>query len=361
MIYLIIFIFISVVLLIVLNQPSFGSNPKGKRLERIKKSKQYLNGKFNDPIKPIEVSNSRDFFKFLKLFTTKVEDRYPSKAIEIIQSDLSNNMSNDIVFTWFGHSSYLIQIDNKNILIDPVFSKRASPFKFSGPKIFKGTDFINLNDLPRLDIVLITHDHYDHLDYNVVKALSKQSNIKFVTSLGVGAHLEKWGVVESSIIELDWHENTKIENLEFTAFPARHFTGRNIHNRFSTLWSSFGLKTASKNIFIGGDSGYGKHFKSIGAKYGPFDLTFMETGQYNDLWHDIHSKPEDSVKAHIDLQGKIMMPVHWAKFALAYHPWYEPIERVKKEAYLKKVQFITPKLGERVLVNEELPKLEWWK
>ncbi len=346
--------------IMMLNHPAMGGNPKGDRLKRIQTSKQYINGKFNFPNNPIVVMEGKDTFKFIQLLFKKVEERIPSQIIQTIQPDFTDNPSEEIQFTWFGHSSYLIQIEGKNILVDPVFSQRTSPFQFMGPQAFKGTDFVGVKDLPRLDIVLITHDHYDHLDYDVIKTLKDQP-ITFITSLGVGAHLEKWGVSPEKIIELDWFEDAKVEGFQFTALPARHFTGRGLTNRFSTLWSSFALKTSSKNIFLGGDSGYGEHFKMIGEQYGPFDLTFMETGQYNELWYDIHSMPEDAVQAHLDLQGNIMMSVHWAKFPLAYHPWTEPIERVKQKAHETEVTYITPQLGEKVLLNQALPQKEWWK
>lgn len=351
---------VGVIAIVVLNHPAFGANPKGKRLERIKQSKQFTNGKLNFPGKPIVVAEGKDMLKFFQLFFKKVQDRIPSNPIKTVNPNFIENSSEEIEFTWFGHSSYLIQIEGKNILVDPVFSERTSPFEFMGPKAFNGTNFINIDDFPKLDIILITHDHYDHLDYLVIKKL-KDKVTTFVTSLGVGAHLEKWGVASEKIIELDWHEEAKVGDFQFTALPARHFTGRGLTNRFSTLWSAFALKTTSKNLFLGGDSGYGEHFKEIGEQYGPFDLTFMETGQYNKLWYDIHSMPEDAVKAHIDLKGKIMMPVHWAKFPLAYHPWIEPIERVKQKAQELNVTYITPQLGEKVQLNKELPKKEWWR
>jgi L-ascorbate metabolism protein UlaG (beta-lactamase superfamily) len=226
-------------------------------------------------------------------------------------------------------------------------------------KSFAGTNIYTVTDMPAIDVLLITHDHYDHLDYETITKL--RHKVKHVyTSLGVASHLVYWGYDQQIITELDWWQSASItKGMQLTAAPARHFSGRSIR-RFTTLWSSFILKTNNYNLYIGGDSGYGNHLKEIGDKFGPFDIAILENGQYNKAWSQIHEMPEESVQACIDLKAKVLLPVHWAKFDIALHPWDEPIKRLIKAAKEKRVQVTTPLIGEPVIIDGVYPCSEWW-
>jgi len=259
--------------------------------------------------------------------------------------------------TWFGHSSYLLQIQGKNILVDPVFSGHASPFSFS-VNAFKGTNIYTVNDFPEIDVLLISHDHYDHLDYKTIKQLKTKVK-SVVTSLGVGSHFEKWGYSPNIIHELDWWEKMEIDSFKFTATPSRHFSGRGL-KRNITLWSSFVLETKDKTIYLGGDSGYDTHFKKIGEHFKSFDLAILECGQYNNAWHYIHMFPNEVIQAAKDLNTKILMPVHWGKFALAFHAWNESISTVINIAEKEKTPLLSPAIGETVSINNSYTNL-WWK
>jgi L-ascorbate metabolism protein UlaG (beta-lactamase superfamily) len=355
--FLIVAILIVVSTLIILNLPVFGQKPKGKRLESIKSLPLYLNGALQNqsvtPTLPAGVS----YLDIINRMVKGNPNGSPQKALPHLRSDFT--VSEQLKITWFGHSSYLIQVDGLNILVDPVFCERLSPFQFMGTKQFKGTDFLEVENLPALDIVLITHDHYDHLDYHAILKLKDKAS-RFVTSLGVGAHLEHWGVAPEKIIELSWNEQSApFPTIKFIALPARHFSGRKF-KRNQSLWSSFVLKTAQHQLYLGGDSGYDSHFKAIGAKYGPFDLAILECGQYDEMWPLIHMSPEEVVTATMDLKASKLMPVHWGKYKLALHDWDEPIKRVSKAAKDQDVFLITPRLGETFIFENNSPNTAWW-
>jgi len=360
MIILVSFIALITMYWLLIVQPKFGKNPSGKRLERMMKSSNYRNNSFHN-FSPTEVllkSASRtkmfkDFF-FGKPATTK-----PPKVIPSVKTDLKNLSAEDPTIVWFGHSSYLIKSKGFNILVDPVMQGEASPISLFA-KPFAGSDVYSLNDMPTIDLVLLTHDHYDHLHYESVKKLASTAKY-FVTSLGVGAHLEAWGVSPKKITELDWWETATISNaIELTATPARHFSGRSFV-RGKTLWSAFVLKLHGHQLFLGGDSGYENHFKEIGKRFGSFDIALLECGQYGENWPYIHTSPEETVMAAKDLNAKILMPVHWAKFELSLHPWDEPINRATKFAMANNQPFTTPMIGEPVILNSSYPNKRWWE
>lgn len=291
-------------------------------------------------------------------FFNKPRNTAPPSRLPSIKTDLKNIHTNQPVIVWFGHSSYFIRFGDKNVLVDPVFSGHASPFSFGG-KSFPGSDVYNAEDFPDIDLLILTHDHYDHLDNRTIGKL--QPKIKSIcTSLGVGSHLRSWGFNASMITEFDWWESKIIAGFELIAAPARHFSGRSL-TRNKTLWSSFILRNKDHSIYIGADSGYDYHFKTIGEKYGPFDIAMLETGQYNQQWALIHMMPEQAVQAAVELRAKVMMPVHWAKFALAFHPWQEPVERVLVKAKELNVKVTTPMIGEPVVIGGTYPNGEWWK
>ena len=274
------------------------------------------------------------------------------------KTDLKNLDSRKNVLVWFGHSSYFIQVDGKKILVDPVFSGNASPLSFT-TKSYAGTDVYTVDDFPEIDYLIITHDHWDHLDYKTILKLKPKVK-KIITSLGTAAHLEYWGYDMKLVIEKDWDETIFLEN-DFTVHTvsARHFAGRTF-KRNRSLWLSFVLLTPTKKLFLGGDSGYDTHFKEAGDKYGPFDLAILECGQYNEYWKYIHMMPEETVQAGFDLKAKRILPVHWAKFSLSLHAWNEPIERVVKAAADFDQLITTPMIGEPFVLNKLLPENKWW-
>lgn len=259
---------------------------------------------------------------------------------------------------WFGHSSYLLVSGNKRILVDPVFSGHASPFP-TMVKAFSGTEIFTAEAMPAIDVLVITHDHYDHLDYKTICAL--RNKVKHVVcSLGVGAHLVYWGYDAAQIHELYWHETLSLNDMQFTALPARHFSGRFL-SRNQTAWSAFSLKWNNKHIYIGGDSGYDAHFAQTGNQYGPFDIAILECGQYNATWKYIHMMPEETVQAAIDLRADVLVPVHSGKFALSIHRWDEPAERVLQASIDKKITLAMPVPGARYAPAMGALTEPWWR
>ncbi len=337
----------------------YGKRPSGQHLETIKLSPNYKFKSFQNLTRTEMISKDTSLLKVTKDFLTKPKDIEPSGILPFIKTDLKSLPSEQPLIIWFGHSSYLIKVNGKIILIDPVFSGSASPFSFM-IKAFKGSNEYQPEDFPEIDFLLITHDHYDHLDYKSIKALKPK--IKQVyCPLGVGSHLTYWSIDWNKITELDWWQSVMINNdIELTATPSRHYTGRGL-KRSQMLWCSFVLKTEHHNLYLGGDSGYGPHFKAIGDKFGPFDIAILECGQYNTNWKDIHMMPEETVQANIDLKSKVLFPVHWGKFALAMHNWKEPITRLTKKAYELDVKITTPLIGEIIQLGKHHPESKWWE
>jgi L-ascorbate metabolism protein UlaG (beta-lactamase superfamily) len=338
---------------------TFGVHPKGKRQTRVEHSRHYKNGAFEN-LSPTEVMlKEASFFRMLFDFFNKSKTTAPNRRLPSIKTNLNHLGDQTPVLVWFGHSSYLIKYQGQNILIDPVFSGNASPVSFFA-KAFSGTDTYSPNDFPTIDLLIITHDHYDHLDYKSMVAF-KDKVKKVYTPLGVGAHLEHWGYSSNSIVELDWWDTHHVaENIKLSATPARHFSGRRF-KRAKTLWASFVLELDQYKLFIGGDSGYDAHFKTIGEKFGPFDIAILEAGQYGKNWPYIHMLPEQTVQAAIDLKTRTLLPVHWGKFALAFHAWDEPINGVLEHAAAMEVKITTPMIGEVVQLNEVYPTSTWWR
>ena len=340
---------------------SFGKLPAGIRLDRIHKSAHYREGSFQNLSDTPMLAEGTSYPKMIIDFFSKGINREPLQTLPAIKTDLNHLAAMEPVIVWFGHSSYLIRINGQNILVDPVFSERASPIQFIGKKNYSTTIQYSLDDMPStIDLVIITHDHYDHLDYDTIKQLKSRAKL-FYTSLGVGAHLEHWGVEQDRIIEFDWWEKqTFAHGVEITATPARHFSGR-LFTRNQSLWSSFVLKTETHSIFIGGDSGYDAAFKTIGEQFGPFDIAILECGQYNHQWPFIHMMPEEAAQACIDLKARAFMPVHWGKFTLSLHPWNEPVERALRKADELKAVMITPKIGEPLMLDNQQTTTRWWQ
>ncbi|WP_340112601.1 MBL fold metallo-hydrolase [Maribellus mangrovi] len=352
---------IAVTAFIILNQPKFGQLPKGERLERIKKSPNYRDGEFKNLSKTPTITADKSRFKVMMDFMFRKKIRLsPTKELPVINTDLKALNPEEDVLVWFGHSSYFIRLKGKTFLIDPVFSPYASPFSFIN-KAFKGTSAFQAEDFPPIDYLIITHDHWDHLDYKTVMDLKPKTN-HIISSLGVGQHFEHWGFDPSKITELDWYEGTELESgWQLTATPARHFSGRGMKGN-QTLWASFVLQTPDYNLFLGGDGGYDTHFAEIGKKFGPFDLAILEQGQYDNNWNLIHMMPEQVFKVAKELQAENILPVHNSKFALANHPWDEPLNKIMTNKADSEIAVLTPQIGEPVLLSDSTQTFKmWWK
>ncbi|MBF0377618.1 MAG: MBL fold metallo-hydrolase [Desulfamplus sp.] len=294
----------------------------------------------------------KNMFNSMIDFMLGGSERVPSFSLPAVDiGAYKRPIKENLRVTWFGHSTCLIEIDGKVIITDPMFSDRASPLSFIGPKRFTTDVDFQIQDLPKIDIVVISHDHYDHLDYDTIRYLRDKSE-QFYVPLGVKQYLESWGVSPEKVVELDWWEENSYNGLRFAATPTRHFSGRGLR-RDRTLWASWVIIGTKQRLYFGGDSGYFDGFKKIGEKYGPFDLTMLESGAYNNAWADIHMMPEETVQAHLDLDGEILLPIHWGKFNLSLHPWREPIERLLAEAKIKGVRAITPIQGEAIVLSEQ--------
>ncbi|WP_227014091.1 MBL fold metallo-hydrolase [Paenibacillus psychroresistens] len=262
--------------------------------------------------------------------------------------------------TWFGHSALLLRINGLTLLLDPMFGRSPSPFPIFGPKRYSTKLPIEIEELPTIDAVIFSHDHYDHLDYGTIRKLKAKVK-QFIVPLGVAGHLVRWGVDPQIIQEHDWWDEFTFRGLTLASTPARHFSGRGLGGRDTSLWCSWVILSEDTRIFFSGDSGYGPHFKEIGSKYGPFDLTLMECGQYNERWAGIHMMPEETVQAHLDVQGKLMIPIHWGAFSLALHSWSDPVERAVKAAKQLGSAIATPRIGETVSIGAAVyPNSTWW-
>lgn len=344
--------------------PQFGAKASGKRLEKMQQSNNFIDGKF---FNVHEIKDKFTFSDFLKFFPEMIKGGHPGSSpdylIPVIKQtgeEVAGLPDTITSIIWFGHSALLLKIDGNNILLDPMFGDVPAPADFLGRSRFNKTLPISIEELPCIDAVLISHDHYDHLDYgSIIKLKEKVGH--FYAPLGVGAHLEKWGILEEKISELYWWEQANFNGLSFISTPAQHFSGRNLGDRNKTLWTSWVIKGKKHRVFFSGDTGYFNGFKEIGDKYGPFDITLFECGQYNELWAALHSFPEETAQAHLDLKGKVLMPIHWGAFALStLHAWDEPIKRISKIAAQKNIKLTTPRIGEEVKLDSRLPDSEWW-
>ncbi|MFN6379340.1 MAG: MBL fold metallo-hydrolase [Flavobacteriales bacterium] len=336
----------------------FGKNPGKEEQPLYARSDRYENGFFTNLSETRMMGEEASFINFTKGILGRSPYLKPSGLIPSSKSEITTGLSNLPVITWFGHSSYHIAIENKNILVDPVFSGGASPVK-GFVKAFKGADVYIVADMPPIDLLILTHDHYDHLDYKTIVALRSRVSA-VVCSLGVKSHLVYWGFNPQVITELDWWESHEFSNMKITATPARHFSGRGVQ-RARTFWSSFVLESRDHRLFLGGDSGYDDFFKVIGEKFNGFDIALLECGQYNKMWPYIHMQPQQTVQAASDLKAKVLMPVHYAKFALAFHAWNEPPMRVTEESSKKGLQITTPMIGEKIIVGDHYPNSRWFE
>ncbi len=346
--------------IVFLHSPRFGRVPHGERLERMSRSPRYSEGAFRNLSHTPQLTSDKGFFRQVWDFMFRNNDRVrPEADVPAVKTDLQDFGAGEEVLVWFGHGSYYLQSGGKRFAVDPVFYS-ASPVSFYN-KPFRGTGIYTPQDLPDLDYIIITHDHWDHLDYRTVKEL-RESTGAFVCPLGVGSHLERWGVQESKIIETDWYESVDIgDGFTVHCLPARHFSGRGLKaNR--TLWASYMLETPSMRIYIGGDGGYDSHFREIGDRFRPIDLAILENGQYGEGWKYIHLLPEDLLKAVDDLSPRRLLTVHNSKYALAMHPWDEPLELIAAASRRDSIPLLTPRIGEPVYLDDPGQVFdEWWK
>lgn len=336
----------------------FGAAPTGARQTRIEQSANYRDGSFQNRLPTVVLRSGASTLGLIRDLFNKPANNTPPQPLPSVRTDLNALPADETTIVWFGHSSYLIRSGGYTLLVDPVFSGSASPLPFS-VRAFAGTDAYSVADMPPIDVLVLTHDHYDHLDYQTITKLLPI--VKHVcTSLGVGAHLERWGYNPALITELDWGQTDRVSNsLTLTATLTRHFSGRSF-KRGQTLWSAFVLNVGDKRLFLGGDSGYGPHFRQIGEQYGPFDLTLLECGQFGRDWPDIHTTPNEVILAAQDLKTNVLMPVHWGKFALAFHAWNGPIQELTELAGPAGLRLTTPRIGEPVTFGKPLPSQRWW-
>ncbi|GAA2773727.1 MBL fold metallo-hydrolase [Streptomyces showdoensis] len=351
-----------------LRPEAFGADPTGERLERIRRSPNFADGVFVNPERARH-RPSGSTVEFAKIYFEKEARarRAPTGTIPVhptTLADLARPPASGLRITWMGHSSVLAEIDGRRVLFDPVWGDRCSPFAFAGPKRLHPVP-VPLAALGPVDVVVISHDHYDHLDLPTVKALAGTDTL-FAVPLGVGAHLERWGVAASRLRELDWTESTEVGDLRLTANPARHFCGRGLRNQQHTLWASWTVEGPEHRIYHSGDTGYFSGFEDIGAAHGPFDVTMIQIGAYSEYWPDIHMTPAEGVRAHLDLQGGrphgVMLPIHWGTFNLAPHPWAEPGEGTVAAGAEAGQRLALPRPGEPFEPGAAvLPEAPWWR
>jgi len=359
------------VILFVNLSPQFGSNPTANQQKYYDTFANFIDGEFQNLEETPMFTEDISAWEFLKeemvssgKSVENNSNKKPSKDIiphKIDYTLFKNLNANNYKIAWLGHSAFILNIEGKIILLDPMLGSHAAPVPIPSLKRYNETLPLDLDSLTNIDVVVISHDHYDHLDYSTIKRIKDNVNV-FVVPSGVGNHLRKWKVKEEKIIELNWNEVFSIDNVEFTSLPARHFSGRGPLNRNSTLWSSWSIKSPIVKIYFSGDSGYGKHFKQIGKDHGPFDISLIDCGQYNKAWKHSHMFPSESVLAAKELGTKFFMPIHWGGFTLARHPWDEPVKEAIKKADEMGLKYFTPEIGE--VVSKEKINREfnlWWE
>lgn len=343
--------------------PTFGGKPNADSRAKMNASSHYNGDIFinlqptSTQLKDIPIKDDEPKNGVLSIFFPPKGKR-PSEPLPTEAMDKVALQNGD--FIWQGHSTVLFKIDNSVILTDPVYHN-ASPVPFT-VEPYAMTNPPTIDNLPMIDAVLISHDHYDHLDYRAIRKMNDKVK-HFYVPLGVKAHLQRWGIADDKVTEFDWYEQATIGHIELIFTPSRHFSGRNFTTRNTTLWGSWVVKSPSVSLFFSGDSGYGKHFAEIGERFGPFDIALMEDGQYNERWEDVHMLPEQTAKATKDLKAKRVLPVHWGKFDLSLHTWKAPIERFLRAAEHDDFTVLTPKIGQRFVLNAPPTSAQahWWE
>jgi L-ascorbate metabolism protein UlaG (beta-lactamase superfamily) len=338
---------------------SLGGRVTGARLVRAEHSPNWSNGKFRNP-EPSRAKRTSNREMLRRQFFGD-EQREPLIPIPVqprTARDYATPPRSGLRATWIGWSSVLVEIDGQRVLTDPVWSERCSPSTLIGPKRFHAPP-IALDDLPPIDAVVISHDHYDHLDMPVVRALAARGT-HFVVPLGIGAHLERWNVAAPQIHELDWNESLALNGLTFTSTRARHYSGRDPRHANEMLWTSWVVKGPQHRFFFSGDTGYTPAFRTIGAQHGPFDLTLIKIGASDPTWVEIHMSPEEAIRANADVRGRVMIPVHWATFNLGFHAWDDPVERAVAAAAANHLILYVPRPGEMVEPSALPAQTRWW-
>lgn len=342
---------------------ALGNGRAAARDSRVRRSLQFHGGAFHNPqrVRMFSLRTARSARETGSGLRELIGDAgcRPFRPIPPPPRESTPVNASDLAVTWYGHASALVEIDGARVLIDPIWSQRCSPSARVGPRRMHEPP-IRLEDLPTVDAVVISHDHYDHLDVATVDSLARHQEAPFVVPLGVGAHLRRWDVPEHRIVELDWDEHVDLAGLTLTATPAQHFSGR-FTTRNQTLWSSWVIAGRDHRVFYTGDSGYFDGYARIGAEHGPFDATLIQIGAYDPRWPDVHMTPEQGVEAHRDLRGDLLLPVHWATFNLAAHAWSDPVDRLWTAAKARDVSLAVPRPGERVAVAEPPAVDGWWQ
>lgn len=345
-----------------LQHPKFGTLPEGAHLQAVEQSPHYRNGEFKNLIDtPMRTKESGGFVSnFWSLLVDRNPNLKPPAPLASTRVDLKALAPSDDVVVWLGHSSYFVQLGGKRILIDPVFSISAAPIAFANDA-FAGTTPYTAEDMPAIDYLLITHDHWDHLDYPSARALLPKVG-QVIAGLGVGQYFELWGYARERVDERDWNSTVGVDGgLRIHVLPARHYSGRML-TRNKTLWVAFALETPQRKLFFSGDSGYGPHFREIGQRFGGFDLVALDSGQYDARWANIHMFPEQAVQAAEDLRTKALVPAHIGRFSIAAHDWDEPFKRVSAAAQGKPYRLLTPGIGAIVRVGDETQTFSpWWR
>jgi len=340
----------------------FGGTPSGDRLVRMEQSPHFKDGKFYNPPE-YGKRYVPDYWQMTKHWLFGIETRVPPYKLPIEPLDryAFRAPAEGLEAIWLGHSTVILEMEGHRLITDPTWSERCSPLSVIGPKRFFPPP-LPLKELPPIDAVVISHDHYDHLDMEAIRALSNMGTM-FIVPLGIGAHLEKWGVKPKQIHELDWWDtdSTSVPGLRITATPARHFSGRVGLYGNSTLWASYVITGNEHRIYFSGDTGPFPGFKEIGERLGPFDLAMIKIGAYSQYWPDMHLNPKEAVDAYKAVKGKVLLPIHWGTFNLAFHDWDEPIEWLLKVVQTEGVNVITPEPGERVDVMAPPESEVWWR
>ncbi len=349
-----------------LQRAEFGADPDTSLMAR---SSNYANGEFLYPIPTSVIAEGQSGLSItFSDLTHPVDKLEPAQAMPTLKLDLKALNPQQDTLVWLGHSSYFIQLAGRRILVDPLFKPNAGPVAFAG-RAFEGTNIYSADDMPDIDLLLITHDHWDHLDFETVTALQSKTK-QVLAPLGVWAHFQRWGYAKDKVNEADWYEKLALgnvsadanidNNLAIHVVPARHYSGRALSQN-KTLWAGFVLESDKRRILLSGDTGYGPHFKEIGKRFGSFDLVALDMGQYDPRWPTIHMNPEEASQAAQELNAKALLPAHVARFNLARHPWDEPFDRINSESKNKPYRLLTPQIGEAVNLGDEGQKFSsWW-
>lgn len=338
----------------------FGASPSDKDLETYKQSPNWDGKKFINLEKTVMEFSWGNLPEFIRKQFFDKEEREPNQPIPIQTFDKEAFLapSESMKAIWYGHSVLLLRLNGKTLLIDPMLGDNASPIAPFATSRFSEDSLELIDQFPEIDLLLMTHDHYDHLDMKSILKLKAKTK-QYYVALGVGRHLRSWGIEADKITEFDWWEEQRLDDIQITFTPSRHFSGRGLTDRAKTLWGGWVFKTEKESLYFSGDGGYGEHFKEVGKRLGPFDFGWMECGQYNKNWHQIHMYPEEAVQAALDAGVKKATPVHWAGFALAVHTWTDPAERFKAEAQRQNFNMVFPKIGEIISTESETTE-SWW-